>query len=101
MRHDSLSFGAAAQSYFRRQVQMVESSLANYPLIDTHAHLDFADYDSDLEEVIKKSQDAGLVAIVSLGIEPADWSKTIAISQRFEIVHAALGLHPNSADQAT
>src|SRR5438477_8948787 len=80
---------------------MAETSPAQGTLIDTHAHLDFADFETDLEEIISRSQVAGLAAIVSIGIEPADWPRTIGLSQRFEIVHAALGIHPNSADQAT
>jgi TatD DNase family protein len=36
-------------------------------LIDAHAHLDFADYGSDLPAVIQRAKDAGLVHVVLVG----------------------------------
>jgi len=73
----------------------------NAPLIDTHAHLDFPDYDSDLQEVIERARAAGMVAIATVGIEPGDWDKTLHIAQTYEDIYPILGVHPNSADQAT
>jgi TatD DNase family protein len=69
------------------------------PLVDSHAHLDFDDFDSYRDSVVQRARDAGLVAIVTIGIEPADWPKTLDISARYEGVYPALGIHPNSADQ--
>lgn len=69
------------------------------PLIDAHAHLDSEDYRSDLDEVIERARQFGLVSIVTIGIEPADWRPTLDIADRFLEVHAAIGIHPNSADQ--
>ncbi len=71
------------------------------PLIDTHAHLDSPDYDSDRDEVVARAREAGLTAIVTVGFEPGDWDKTLQIAHTHEEVHPALGVHPNSADQAT
>src|SRR5437867_2736970 len=69
------------------------------PLIDTHAHLDLSDYDLDRDEVIARAGAAGLVAIVTIGIEPAYWDRTVAIANDHPEVYTALGIHPNSADQ--
>src|ERR1041385_6565335 len=69
------------------------------PLIDTHAHLDFVDYEEEREQVIGRAWDAGLVGIVTIGIEPKDWDKTLDIANGHEAVYSALGIHPNSADQ--
>ncbi|MBM4048732.1 MAG: hypothetical protein FJ279_26815, partial [Planctomycetes bacterium] len=35
-------------------------------LIDTHAHLDFPDFDPDRREVIARAQDAGVGAIITV-----------------------------------
>src|SRR6478609_7068106 len=69
------------------------------PLIDTHAHLNFGDYDEDRAQVIARAWGAGLVGIITVGIEPGDWAKSLDIAHEYEHVHAALGIHPNSADQ--
>ncbi len=42
-----------------------------------------------------------MVAIATVGIEPGDWDKTLRIAQTYEDVYPILGVHPNSADQAT
>ena len=71
------------------------------PLIDSHAHLDSEDYNGDLEAVLGRAWEFGLVAIVSIGIEPGDWDKTLRIAGQRKGVYAALAVHPNSANQAT
>lgn len=73
----------------------------NAPLVDTHAHLDSPDYDLDRDEVVARARDAGVIATVAVGFEPGDWDKTLHIAQTYDEVHPALGVHPNSADQAT
>lgn len=71
------------------------------PIIDTHAHLDFPDYDGDRGDVVSRAREAGLAAIITIGIEPADWPRTLQVAEQHPGVYAALGIHPNSADQAS
>lgn len=71
-----------------------------YPLVDSHAHLDSDDYDADIGAIVERAQQFGLKAIVTIGIEPADWPNTLALAARYPEVYPALGIHPNSADQA-
>ena len=37
--------------------------------VDTHAHLDFPDYDGDKEEVIRRAREAGIFHIIDVGID--------------------------------
>ncbi len=71
------------------------------PLIDSHAHLDSDDYGEDRDSVIERAREFGLVAIVTVGIEPGDWEGTLRIASEHRQVYAALGIHPNSADQTS
>ncbi len=75
--------------------------VARAPLVDTHAHLNFEDYEGELDAVVERAREAGLVGIVTVGIEPSDWGPTLEISSRYAGVFPALGIHPNSANQAT
>lgn len=68
-------------------------------LIDTHAHLDFDEYDADRPEVVARARQAGVAAIISIGIEPSLWRATLEISEQFDSVYPALGIHPNSAGE--
>lgn len=71
------------------------------PLVDSHAHLDSEDYDADRDAVVDRARRFGLKAIITIGIEPADWQNTLAIAALYTDIYPALGIHPNSADQTT
>ena len=80
---------------------MQEPVTTNAILVDTHAHLDFEDYDNDRQEIVSRAREAGVGAIITIGIEPDGWARTLEIAGRFEGVYPAIGVHPNSANQAT
>jgi TatD DNase family protein len=75
------------------------SGSPNSPLIDTHAHLGMPDFELDRDQVVSRATDAGLVAIITVGDQPAEWDRAVEISRAYPIVYAALGIHPNSGDQ--
>lgn len=62
-------------------------------MIDTHCHLDACN--------VPDAVDPGLAAIVSVGTDEASCRRTLELAQTFENVRAVLGVHPNSADEAT
>ncbi|MFH1878831.1 MAG: TatD family hydrolase [Candidatus Omnitrophota bacterium] len=66
-------------------------------LIDTHCHLDFPDYKDDLDEVIKRAEDAGVVRIISPGTNIESSQKAVEIAHKFAPVYAAVGIHPHEA----
>ena len=63
-------------------------------LTDTHAHLDFPDFDGQLDSVIQRARDAGVHRIVTIGIDRESCRKSIAIAEKYENVFAVIGLHP-------
>ena len=63
-------------------------------MIDAHCHLDACDDPAD-------AADPSLAAIVSVGTDAASCRRTLALADTFENVWAVLGVHPNSADEAT
>ncbi|MDQ7780755.1 MAG: TatD family hydrolase [Planctomycetota bacterium] len=66
--------------------------------VDTHAHLDFPEYASDLEAVIGRAQEAGVRRIVTIGTDLESCRKALSIAERYpDIVRAALGIHPHDA----
>jgi TatD DNase family protein len=61
-------------------------------MTDTHAHLDFL----EPEELLEVEAHLGeLRAVLTLGVDPGRWEKTLALARGN--VHAAIGLHPTSA----
>jgi TatD DNase family protein len=63
-------------------------------LIDTHAHLNFAAYKKDLDEVIKRALDNNLW-VINVGSKYETSKRAVEIAERYkEGVYAAIGLHP-------
>ncbi len=70
-------------------------------LVDVHAHLDLKEFDSDLDDVIKRAEKAGVKAIISNGINCKSNKKTIELSKKYPIIKPALGLYPDDAIKLT
>lgn len=67
-------------------------------LIDIHCHLDFKQFDKDLDKVIERARKAGVSLIVQNGVNPASNRKSLEIAVRYpDIVRLALGIHPTDA----
>src|SRR6266567_5950787 len=67
---------------------------------DTHAHLDYPDFASDLPQVIERAQAAGITKIIGIGTDVASSQRAIQLSERFGQVFAAVGWHPAHALEA-
>ena len=69
-------------------------------MIDAHAHLDFDDYDADRDAVLARAADAGVRAIVTIGIDLASSRRAIELARAHQSVFAAVGIHPHDAAAA-
>lgn len=75
-------------------------TLSTPVFIDSHAHIDGPEYDSDREEVIARARDAGVVAILDVGTgDPHGGAleRSVELAERYEDVYAAVGTHPHDA----
>ncbi|WP_430464959.1 TatD family hydrolase [Tabrizicola sp.] len=68
-------------------------------LVDSHCHLDFADFDADLPEILARARAAGVRRMVSICTKPANEPKVRAIAEAHEGVFYAMGLHPMSVGE--
>ncbi|MHB1100281.1 MAG: TatD family hydrolase [Burkholderiales bacterium] len=69
-------------------------------LIDTHCHLDAAEFDSDRSEVIGRARSAGVGAFVIPAVERSGFSKVLEICGNELDCHPALGIHPMYVENA-
>jgi TatD DNase family protein len=69
-------------------------------LIDSHAHLDFSQFDADREAVIARAREAGLVAIVNAGASLESSRAAVALADQVDFVYATVGIHPHDAKTA-
>ena len=70
-------------------------------LIDTHAHLDFPQFDGDREEVIERALAAGVRIIINVGADLASSRAAIALAEEHPQVYAAVGVHPHDTKTLT
>ena len=66
-------------------------------LIDTHAHLQLREFDKDREAALERAWQAGLEAVVVLGVDQASSEAAIAMAEAHACVYAAAGCHPHDA----
>jgi len=69
----------------------MEKSKAN--LIDTHAHLAWRNY-PNIDEVIKRSQEAGVSKIVCVTSATKEIPEAIMLAEKYQEVYLSLGIHP-------
>jgi len=68
-------------------------------LIDTHTHLNFPDFQNDLDQVIKNSIKNGVDKIICVSANVAHSIKAIEIAKKYPgVVYAAVGIHPHQTD---
>ncbi len=65
--------------------------------IDTHAHLDFKDYASNLDEAVQEIIDAGVEKVIIPGVTIPEIKRIIDIIEKYDIFYGAVGLHPSEA----
>jgi len=66
-------------------------------IIDTHAHLDFPDYKSDLNSVLTRAKEAGVGCIINVGTNLSASKKSVTLAHQFNNVYASIGIHPHDA----
>jgi TatD DNase family protein len=66
-------------------------------LIDSHCHLTLSHFETDLELVLERAREAGVEAIVTIGIDLVHSRAAVALAERFPQVYATVGIHPNDA----
>ena len=69
-------------------------------IFDTHSHYDDKQFDTDRDELLKGLYAAGVECVVDVGADLASSERAAALSEKYENVLAAVGIHPDSAFEA-
>jgi TatD DNase family protein len=68
-------------------------------LVDSHCHLDFPDFASELDAVVARAGDAGLMRLVTISTRVRRFAGVLAIAERFPDVFCSVGTHPHYAHE--
>jgi TatD DNase family protein len=69
-------------------------------MIDTHAHLDFEDFEKDREEVISRFFANGAKAIINVGVDLERSRKSVELAEKYKNIFASVGFHPDNFSKA-
>ena len=69
-------------------------------LVDSHCHLDFADFDGEVDAIIARAAEAGVRRMVTICTKLPNEPKVRAIAEAHPGVFYAIGIHPMSAAEA-
>lgn len=72
-------------------------------LIDSHAHLDFPQFDEDRPAMLERAREAGVAAVLAIGTGPGPEKLDAALpfAEQHDWIWATVGIHPHEAAQVT
>lgn len=68
-------------------------------LIDSHCHLDFADFDAERDDLIDRAHASGVKQMVTISTRVRKLDTLLALTERYPSVFCSVGTHPNNADE--
>jgi len=66
-------------------------------LVDAHAHLTDERFAADVDAAIERAGQAGVARIVTCAEDVASSERAVALAERYDVVRAAVGIHPHRA----
>jgi len=70
--------------------------------IDSHAHIDGPEFDTDRDEVLRRARDAGVESILNVGTgdpHSGAFERAIEFGSKQQSVYTAIGTHPHDANK--
>jgi TatD DNase family protein len=68
-------------------------------LVDSHCHLDFPEFASELDAVVARARTAGVSRIVTICTHVRKFPQILAVADRFPDVFCSVGTHPHNAHE--
>ncbi|HKD63796.1 MAG TPA: TatD family hydrolase [Candidatus Acidoferrales bacterium] len=72
-------------------------------IIDSHAHLEFPEFDEDRDAILERARAAGVETLLAIGsgTGPERLNAAIPFAEHHEWIYATVGIHPHEAKLAT
>ena len=72
-------------------------------LIDSHAHIDFPQFDEDRVAMLRRARQAGVVALLAVGTGPGPEKLDAALpfAEQHDWIYTSIGIHPHEAKEVT
>lgn len=70
-------------------------------LVDSHCHLDFPDFSTELDAIIARARAAGIGRLVTISTRVKKHAQVLAIAEKFPEVFCSVGTHPHYSHEET
>ena len=73
-------------------------------IIDSHAHLEMEQFDTDRAEMLERARTAGVRTLLAIGSGSSPTDKldaAIPFAEQHDWIYATVGIHPHDANTAT
>lgn len=70
-------------------------------LVDSHCHLDFPEFAPQLDDVVARATEAGIVRMVTISTRVRKFNQILAIANQYAPVYCSVGTHPHNAKEET
>jgi TatD DNase family protein len=67
-------------------------------LVDSHCHLDFPDFATELDAVVARAKAGGIGLMLTIGTKLSEVDGVLAVAERFPDVWCTVGIHPHEAE---
>ncbi|WP_319414431.1 TatD family hydrolase [uncultured Cohaesibacter sp.] len=68
-------------------------------LVDSHCHLDFPDFQEELDDVVRRASLAGVSHMVTICTRIRKFDEIKAIAEHYDNIFCSVGTHPHNADE--
>lgn len=70
----------------------------NARLVDSHCHLDFKDFNGELDDVVARASDAGVGLMVTIGTTLRGFDGVLKVAETYDNIVCTVGIHPHEAE---
>lgn len=68
-------------------------------IVDTHAHLYYDDILNNIDEILKRAEDAGIEKIIAPAVDYKTSMQLLELCAKYPMIYAALGIHPTDVNK--
>ncbi len=70
-------------------------------MIDTHSHINFEEYKADFDNFLNDLKANEIEKVIIPGVEPATFKEISDLTNKYEMLYGAIGVHPSEAKTYT
>jgi TatD DNase family protein len=70
-------------------------------IIDTHCHLDFAEFSADIDAVLDRARISGVTHVINVASNVSGCRGGLALASEKDNVYCTLGVHPHHASETS